>query len=68
MLLLSTLNSEVFSPGFAVRGCLAEASMQVPPMCQRRVECCPAGAGAEELRLMSLRTRCSADQRRRPHS
>jgi hypothetical protein len=29
-------------------------------MCQRRVECCPAGAGAEELRLKSLRTRCGA--------
>jgi hypothetical protein len=46
---------------------LVVAATQARPMCQRRVECCSAGTGAEELRLMSLRTRCSADQRRRPH-
>jgi hypothetical protein len=31
--------SEVFSPGFAVRGRLGEASLQIRPLCQRSVEC-----------------------------
>ena len=55
---------EVFSPGFAVRGRLGEASLQVRPLCQRTVECRLPGARAEGSRPKSLTTRSSPDQRR----
>ena len=58
--------SEVFSPGFAVRGRLREASLQVRPLSQRSVGCRLPGACAEGPRPKSLTTRRNPDQRRRP--
>ncbi len=49
--------SEVFSPGFAVRGRLGEASLQVKPLCRRSVEGHPPGACVEGPRPKSLTTR-----------
>ncbi len=49
--------TEVFSPGFAVRGPLGEASLQVRPLGQRSAECRLPGACAEGPRPKSLTTR-----------
>jgi NAD(P)-dependent dehydrogenase (short-subunit alcohol dehydrogenase family) len=51
------VNNEVFSPGFAVRGRLGKASLQVRPLCQRSVECRLPAACAEDPRPKSLTTR-----------
>ena len=49
--------SEVFSPGFAVRGRLGEASLQVRPLCQRSAGCRLPRGCAKGLCPKSLTTR-----------